>query len=73
MVQWTVSYAPCGRPLRDINARTKVIARDIMYRKPAGKRDKEITVSRSESVKSARKPTKIAMKGIKMEIGRAHV
>ena len=32
-----VSYAPGGRPLREVNAKTKVIARAKIYNKTAGK------------------------------------
>ena len=31
VVQWTVSYAPGGRSLRDVNAKTKVTARAMIY------------------------------------------
>ena len=37
VVQWTVSYAPGGRSLRDVNAKTKVTARAKIYNKTAGK------------------------------------
>ena len=37
VVQWMVSYAPAGKSLRDVNAKTKVTARAIIYSMPAGK------------------------------------
>ena len=40
--QCTVSYAPGGRSLRDIKAKTKVIARAIIYTTPANK-EKKVT------------------------------
>ena len=45
VVQRTVSYAPGGRPLRDVNAKTKVIARAKIYSIPAGKIEIKATVS----------------------------
>ena len=43
MIQWTVLYAPGGRPLRDVNAKTKVTARAKIYSIPAGKIEMKIT------------------------------
>ena len=37
VVQRTVLYAPGGRSLRDVNAKTKVTARATIYSIPAGK------------------------------------
>lgn len=45
VVQCTVSYAPEGRSLRDINAKTKVAALARMYSKPGGKVPTGITIS----------------------------
>ena len=40
VVQWTISYAPGGRSLRDVNAKTKVTPRAIIYRIPPDKAPK---------------------------------
>ena len=37
VVQWIVSYAPGGRSIRDVNAKTKVTIRGKIYRIPEGK------------------------------------
>ena len=34
MVQWTASYVPGGRSLRDVNAKAKVTARAKIYSIP---------------------------------------
>ena len=60
VVQWTVSYAPGGRSLRDVNAKTKVTARAIIYTTPAGKIEiKTNTILSSQIVK--RVPKNIGM------------
>lgn len=65
VVQLTVSYALGGRSLRDMNAKTKVAARAMMYIKPGGKRATANVIPANTSLHSliiSPKTTPIKMK-----------
>ena len=60
MVQWTVSNAPVGRSLRDVNARAKVKTRAKIYNMPAGKTE----IRAIAPIISLPTPMKKSIKGI---------
>ena len=64
VVQRTVSYAPGGRSLSDVNAKTKVTARDKIYSIPADKKPKKPTTSANFSDFIENKAAKLSIKKI---------
>ena len=58
-----MSNAPCGRSLRDVNAKTKVTVRAIIYSIPGGKVEIASAIPKSVSFtqKAKKNPPKINM------------
>ena len=79
VVQCTVSYAPAGSPLRDVNAKTKVAARASKYNRKVDKINIYIPTLPAATSKStmpterAKSHTTTIQKGKMVKIGRAHV